>query len=256
MLFFSSLGYASQYASKTTYEDWDWDKYPWGYPTGMLQNTYVYYNGTLYRQIVGCIQQKDLPHGTELLGTVQSVDNWVLPAEEFAAAHIPVGAPVLGANVEHPGIIYVERPCRDVEEGIIYIVHIPYEDWVERNAAVYTGVAKELYFRWSGYPLLFFGDRQWVYREPSLNKKKLGDEYVAAGEVLTHLDDPLSVTDMNEDDFHFPEKEGEAFVFSPGMKIYVLESEKQAPTHLYVQTASDQYIYLFPNSAEFAPAGK
>ena len=85
--------------------------------------------------------------------------------------------------------------------------------------------------------------------------KKLGDEYVAAGEVLTQLDDPLSVTDMNEDDFHFPEKEGEAFVFSPGMKIYVLESEKQAPTHLYVQTASDQYVYLFPSLAEIAPAG-
>ena len=236
--------------------DEDWAKYPTGYPTGMLQTSYVYYNGTLYRAAVGSVQYKDLPRGTVLLGTVQSVDDWVEPAEDFAAAHIPVGTPVLGADVEHPSIIYVPRPNRDVEEGVVYFVHIPYEDWVERNAAVYTGVAKELYFRWSGYPLLFFGDRQWEYREPSLTKKKLGDEYVAAGEVLTQLDDPLSVTDMNEDDFHFPEKEGEAFVFSPGMKIYVLESEKQAPTHLYVQTASDQYVYLFPSLAEIAPAGK
>ena len=130
------VGNASQHAQKTTDEK---TKKQTGYDTGMLQTSYVYYNGTLYIAADSSIQQKDLPRGTELLGTVQSVDDWVLPAKDFAAAHISIGTPVLGAHVEHPDVIYVEKSFRDAEEGVIYFIHIPYEDWVERNAAVFTG---------------------------------------------------------------------------------------------------------------------
>lgn len=238
ILLFSHLGSASQ-GDQTLTE-------PAGYQTGALDQLYLYYQGKLYEYVGYVISPQALPFGAEIVGTVESQDNGNLPKEELSGSYVPVGTPIMKSSKVQADILYVYHPQDLASRSSFYSVFIPGADPGKHKTAEVDS--------YRGCPLLCYKGRRWVYWDSRLSVEKLDDTYVESGEVQVQLTTPVADGVYRED--CSPEKEGEAIVFSPGMKIYVLEEEKAAPTHLYIQIAPDQYIYLFPSEEEILISGK
>ena len=71
-------------------------KYPTGYPSGQVQRSMVFYNGTLYVLRDGGGRDRVM-YGLKMkqAAKVESVDNSKLPSEELAAAHLSVGDKIM-----------------------------------------------------------------------------------------------------------------------------------------------------------------
>lgn len=228
------------------------------YPTGTPQKPYLYYQGKLYAWSWCNIAQEDLPYGAELVGTVQSDVEDRLPTEELQAVHIQVGTAVLASNEDQADTLYLYCPKEKWTISSYYTVFYPcynpeYEitkdsDGRILNIAFVDPEGKDKIMPYQG-AVLHWGGRMWEFWHPFLIEKELKEGYVEAGEVLVQLPEMIADGQVHEEQV-LPEKDGEAsYVFSPGAKIYVLEKEKDAPTHLYVQKAPGQYIYLVPDGS-------
>ena len=86
-----------------------------GYPSGEVQNTFLFYNGQLWGPSVTV---KELPAGYSDTARVISVNNRQKPTTELAAAHLEVGSAV-----------YTDSKGTDVyvESGKVYILMKKYE---------------------------------------------------------------------------------------------------------------------------------
>ena len=71
---------------------------PTGYPAGEVQRVYFFCNGRLYSTSGGSALDHPESEGYTLLGTVNKTDNTMIPTEEFAAAHLEVGAKIYRAD--------------------------------------------------------------------------------------------------------------------------------------------------------------
>ncbi len=248
----TETGTSSQNEKKTTGEVGYFDI------NGKPLNSYLYYQGRLYERNWWClIVEEDLPYGTELVGTVQSVVDDHLPTKEFEAVGIPTGTAVLASSKDQADTLYVYCPKDKGSISWYYIVFFPspereiigYTKRGNPEPALVDPEGKQDIMPYRG-PVLHWGGRMWEFLNPFLIEKELKEGYAEAGEVLVQLPEVIADGQVHYEQF-LPEKDGEAsYVFSPGSKIYVLEKEKDAPTHLYVQKAPGQYIYVVPDGRD------
>ena len=71
---------------------------PTGYPAGEVQRVFLFCDGKLYSTSGGSAMDHPESKGYTLLGTVTKVTNTMIPTEEFAAAHLEVGAKIYRAD--------------------------------------------------------------------------------------------------------------------------------------------------------------
>ena len=93
-------------------------KKPTGYPTGELQRTFLYHEGTVYVSM-GLVA-KEGAGDIHQIGNVRKIDNISMPDEEMEASHLEVGQKVWqGDSAE---LLFVEA-----KEGK-YERMVPYQD--------------------------------------------------------------------------------------------------------------------------------
>ena len=73
---------------------------PTGYPTGQLQQEFVFYSGNVYVYAVSYVES--LPEDYVKVGEILSVDNQNMPSSDFQAANLKVGEAVYSVNSSAP----------------------------------------------------------------------------------------------------------------------------------------------------------
>ncbi len=163
-----------------------------GYPTGLIQRQYLFYDNKLYVYAYQWITlQNDISSAdsaAEELGNVRKVDNNELPNENFEASQVPLGAKIYRWN----GNIYVTSDGHTLEKYV--------EDIMQDVDTIVPGTfiaTKQGDFFWPDYAM--YGTYSGIFQlkvfdeteKDYLGRYKTGDRIKVAMTVINDLDPPV-----------------------------------------------------------------